>query len=139
MSQAVLALGVATTTVSGCVWYVPALVDLRAGADRPVSRRSAAAACLSGWGTTGFLAVLLPVAESWWIPAAVAVLGFAVTAGLRVRSAVHRRREVREAASHWAELDQQRTATDPARARKVIAVLIGSGLTAAATLAGLWV
>ncbi|MFJ3306337.1 hypothetical protein ACIPSA_25100 [Streptomyces sp. NPDC086549] len=138
MPQAVLALGCAATTVSGCVWYLPALADLRAGADRPASRRSAAAACLSGWSTTGFIAVLLLLAETWWIPSAAAVLGGAATAGLRIRAAVQRRRERHEAARHWAELRHDQPVPDPGRARKVIAAVIGLGLTAAAVLAGLW-
>ncbi|MGN5381968.1 hypothetical protein ACQ4WX_47310 [Streptomyces lasalocidi] len=45
MPQAVLALGATTVTASGCVWYLPARADLRAGADRPVSRRTPRACC----------------------------------------------------------------------------------------------
>ncbi|MFD0505352.1 hypothetical protein ACFQ0G_25505 [Streptomyces chiangmaiensis] len=93
MPQAVLALGVAAVTASGCVWYMPALADLRAGADRPVSRRRAAAACVSGWSTAGTVAVLLLLAEAWWIPRAAAVVGGLVSAGLRIRAAVLRRNE----------------------------------------------
>ncbi|MEV0181956.1 hypothetical protein AB0I54_22080 [Streptomyces sp. NPDC050625] len=138
MPQAVLAMGVAVTTASGCVWYVPALADLRAGADRPVSRRSAAAACLIGWGTAGCVAVLFLVAEGWWIPSAVAALGIAVTAALRIRAAVQRRRERHEVARQWTQLRHDQPPPDPGRARKAVAVLIGCGLTAASVPVCLW-
>lgn len=138
MPQAVVAMGVAVTTASGCVWYVPALADLRAGADRPVSRRSAAAACLIGWGTAGCVALLLLVAEGWWIPSAVAAVGIAVTAGLRVRAAVLRRRERHEVARRWTELCHDQPPPDPARARRAVAVLMGCGLVAASVPVGLW-
>lgn len=72
MAQPVLALGAALLTVSGSVWYVPALADLRAGADRPLSRRSAAAACVSAWATIGIIAALFLVTEAWSIPAVTA-------------------------------------------------------------------
>lgn len=104
MSQPVLALGAALLTVSGGVWYVPALADLRAGTDRPLSRRTAATACLSGWSTAGIIAALLMVSEAWWIPCAAAVAGTAVTVGFRIRAAAQHRREAREAARHWAQL-----------------------------------
>ncbi|WP_416981839.1 hypothetical protein [Streptomyces sp. T028] len=135
MVQPVAALGAAMLTVSGCVWYVPALVDLRAGADRPVSRRTAAAVCLSGWSTTGVIALLLFLVEAWWVPVAAAVTGAAVTAGLGGRAVVQRRRETRQAARDWAEL---RTAPRPAgtdRTRHVVAVLLACGLFTAATTA----
>ncbi|MER6126897.1 hypothetical protein ABT173_30765 [Streptomyces sp. NPDC001795] len=131
MPQAVLALGAATVTAAGCVWYLPALADLRAGADRPVSRRRAAAACLSGWTTTGIVAVLLFVSDTWWIPSAAAVVGVALTAALRARAAVQRRRETREAARDWADLRPGQHPPDIDRARHVVALLIGIGLAAA--------
>ncbi|MFE2511684.1 hypothetical protein ACFXC9_24980, partial [Streptomyces naganishii] len=68
MAHAVAALGAGALTAAGCVWYVPALADLRAGADRPDSRRFAAAACVTGWAGTAVLALLLLVAEGWWAP-----------------------------------------------------------------------
>ncbi|MEV5405764.1 hypothetical protein AB0L20_24685, partial [Streptomyces albidoflavus] len=46
MSHGVLALGGAALCLSGSVWYVPAWADLRAGPDRPASRRLAATAVL---------------------------------------------------------------------------------------------
>ncbi|MFH8769653.1 hypothetical protein [Streptomyces sp. NPDC017958] len=121
---------------AGCVWYLPAFADLRAGADRPVSRRRAAAACLSGWTTVGVVAALLLVSEAWWIPSAAAVTGAAVTLGLRVRASMQRRRESREAACQWAELreDPQPPDTEPVRTAAV-AVLVGFGPAAAAVAA----
>ncbi|MCX5166759.1 hypothetical protein OG616_01855 [Streptomyces antibioticus] len=132
MIQPVAALGAAMLTLSGSVWYLPALSDLRAGADRPDSRRTAAAACLSGWSTTGLVALLLLAAEAWWVPGGVAATGAVVTVCLLGRAGVQRRREVREAARDWAELG-----TGPlpsARARTVVLVLLAAGLiTALAT------
>ncbi|ARP73384.1 hypothetical protein LK08_02515 [Streptomyces sp. MUSC 125] len=139
MPQALLALGAAAVTVSGCVWYLPALADLRAGADRPVSRRKAAAACLSGWTTAGIVALLLLVSPAWWVPSTAAVAGTAVTVGLRARAAVQRRRERREAARDWAELGHDRRPPDIGRARNVVAVLIAFGAAAAVAVAGLGV
>ncbi|MFF0596352.1 hypothetical protein [Streptomyces antibioticus] len=132
MIQPVAALGAVMLTLSGSVWYLPALSDLRAGADRPDSRRTAAAACLSGWSTTGLVALLLLAAEAWWVPGGAAVTGAVVTVCLLGRASVQRRREVREAARDWAELG-----TGPlpsARARLVVVVLLAAGLiTALAT------
>ncbi|MEU2562434.1 hypothetical protein ABZ626_24300 [Streptomyces longispororuber] len=138
MSHTVLAVGAAVVTASGCVWYLPALADLRAGADRPVSRRTAAAACLSGWTTIASAAVLLLVAEAWWLPCAAVVAGAAVTVALRVCAGVRRRREQREAAYQWTRLrDGAPPPAETGDARHVVAVLVGTGLVAAVTTAGL--
>ncbi|MGW3954338.1 hypothetical protein ACWEKM_26185 [Streptomyces sp. NPDC004752] len=136
MPQAVLALGLATVTVSGSVWYLPALADLRAGADRPVSRRGAAAACLSGWTTSGLVAVLLLVSKNWWIPCAAAMAGAVATVGLRAGAAVQRRRETRETARDWAELGRTGQPPATARARTVVAALIGFGPVATVAALG---
>ncbi|KUO09591.1 hypothetical protein [Streptomyces sp. DSM 15324] len=135
MAQPVAALGVAMVTVSGCVWYLPALVDLRAGADRPDSRRTAAAACLSGWSTTAVIALLLFLAEAWWAPAAAAVTGTAVTAVLRGRALVQRRREARQTARDWTELCAAPAPAGPRRGPRIVAGLLGGGLCAAAATA----
>ncbi|MGW3497411.1 hypothetical protein [Streptomyces sp. NPDC001020] len=135
MSRTVLALGAAMVTAAGCVWYLPALADLRAGADRPVSRRTAAAACLSGWTTIGLVAALLLVARAWWIPCGVAVAGAAVTVGLRARAAMQHRREVQEAARHWAELRDASPRGGTDRSRHVFAALVAGGLAMAALTA----
>lgn len=136
MPRAVLALGLAAVTVAGAVWYLPALADLRAGADRPVSRRGAATACVSGWTTSGIVAALLLVSPSWWAPCAAAVAGAVVTVGLRARAVVQRRREARESARGWAELGGARQVSGAARARTVVALLIGLGPAAAVVALG---
>ncbi|MFG3496213.1 hypothetical protein [Streptomyces sp. NPDC047928] len=104
MAHLVPALGVGVLTVSGCVWYLPALADLRAGDDRPVSRRTAATACLTGWTGCAAVALLLLVGGPWWLPVGAATTGGAATATLRVRAAVQRRREAAEEAHRWAAL-----------------------------------
>ncbi|MDC2950506.1 hypothetical protein, partial [Streptomyces heilongjiangensis] len=96
MTHPVPALGAALVAASGCVWWLPALATVRAGADRPDSLRGRAAACLSGWTTVAGVAVLLLVADPWWAPGALAVVGAATTAGLRIRAAVRRGSEARE-------------------------------------------
>ncbi|CAL9560870.1 hypothetical protein [Streptomyces sp. enrichment culture] len=104
MSGAVLALGIGAVTASGCVWYLPALADLRAGADRPVSRRLAAAACVTGWATAAATALLLLLGVPARPLLAVAAAGAGAGIGLRLRAAVRRRQEEREDAACWAAL-----------------------------------
>ncbi|MET8558593.1 hypothetical protein ABZV64_27080 [Streptomyces sp. NPDC004959] len=125
MSAVVPALALGVLTASGCVWYVPALVDLRAGADRPVSRRLAALACLSGWGTAGLAAVLLLTGA----PLAVAGAGVLACAALRLAAWGRARGEAREHAAYWAALDAH---PDARRApHRVVGAVIATGLTAA--------
>ncbi|MGV9944157.1 hypothetical protein, partial [Streptomyces sp. NPDC003401] len=131
MAQPVLALGAALVTASGCVWYLPALAEVRAGADRPDSRRNAAAACLSGWTTVAGVAVLLLVARTWWPPAAAAGAGAAVTAGLWIRAAVQRRREVRETLRDWATLGQGPPRPGRRHRAGLFVTLLCAGLAAA--------
>ncbi|GHG95908.1 hypothetical protein [Streptomyces rubradiris] len=135
MAHAVFALAAGTLTAAGSVWYLPALADLRAGADRPASHRQGAAACLTGWGTIGVAAVLLLVADAWWIPGTAVVAGAVPTAGLRVRAAMRRRRETEEAAHHWARLCPARPLDRTSRPHKAVAALIGSGVAAATAIA----
>ncbi|MFF3929331.1 hypothetical protein [Streptomyces hirsutus] len=138
MAHSVLALGAAVVTAAGSVWYLPALADLRAGADRPASRRTGAVACLSGWSTVAAVAVLLLLTDSWWPPCAAALAGATATTGLWTRAAVHRRRGAREAARLWAQLGWS---GPPGRSRTAfVAVVLTGGLVAAtATAAGvLW-
>ncbi|MFF9334233.1 hypothetical protein [Streptomyces albogriseolus] len=105
MAQPVLALGCALVTGAGCVWYLPALADLRAGAaDRPPSRRTAAFACLTGWATVAAVGLTLLVTASWWAPCAVTAAGGTAVAVLRVRAALRRAGERRETARLWAGL-----------------------------------
>ncbi|MFJ2762634.1 hypothetical protein [Streptomyces prasinus] len=135
MSQPVLALGTAAVTAAGSVWYLPALADLRAGADRPAFRRTGAVACLSGWSTAAVVAVLL-LTDSRWLPCAAALAGATATAGLWARAAVHRRRGAREAARLWAQLGWS---GPPGRSRSasatVVAVVLTGGLLAATATA----
>lgn len=102
MAQPVLALGCALVTGAGCVWYLPALADLRAGAaDRPPSRRTAALACLTGWATVAAVGPTLLLTAPWWTPCAVTAAGGTATALLRIRAAVRRAGERRETARLW--------------------------------------
>ncbi|MEW2526386.1 hypothetical protein [Streptomyces sp. NPDC047071] len=135
MSHAALALGTALVTAAGSVWYVPALIELRAGADRPVARRTAAAACVSGWATAAVTAVLLLVDRTWWAPGAAAATGAVVAAALRVRAALWRRREARETAHHWARLRVGPLPAVRRDSRNVVAVLVGCGLVTAVAVA----
>ncbi|MFD4608906.1 hypothetical protein ACFWOT_12480 [Streptomyces sp. NPDC058440] len=135
MPHAVAALGAAALTTAGSVWYVPALADLRAGADRPESRRIAAAACVTGWAGAGALAVLLLIAEAWWTPVTAAAAGTVAATTLRLHAAARRRRETREMARHWAHLGHVPPPTGPARFRNVVATVLGCGLAAAVTVA----
>lgn len=114
-------------TLAGSVWYVPALADLRAGADRPVSRRSAAAACLTGWGTCAAVAVLL-LAGAVWQALGAAVAGAAGAVVLRLRAAAQERCEGREMARHWAALRAVPARPDHSR-HAVAALLLGGAAT----------
>ncbi|MER5363444.1 hypothetical protein [Streptomyces sp. NPDC002785] len=104
MSHGVLALGVAVLCISGNVWYLPACIDLRAGQDRPLSRRLAAAAVLAGWAS-GTLTMLLMLTSAT-LPAAVlmAVAGTTATVSLAVRARLRRGQEQREEEARWAAL-----------------------------------
>ncbi|MFD4975826.1 hypothetical protein [Streptomyces sp. NPDC058424] len=137
MPHAVAAMGAAALTTAGSVWYMPALADLRAGADRPESRRIAAAACVTGWAGTGALAVLLLVAEAWWTPVAAAVAGATVAGALRLHAAARRRREAREMAHHWTHLGHVPPPTGPSHSRNVVATVLACGLAAAVAVAAL--
>ncbi|MGW3911617.1 hypothetical protein ACWEBX_08825 [Streptomyces sp. NPDC005070] len=124
--------------MSGSVWYVPALADLRAGADRPRSRRDAAGACVSAWGTAGVSAVLFLVTEVWWIPALAVASGTTVALALRIRAAVRRRRETEEAVRDWARLRLGSPAgARPRDGRTAFAALLVTGLATAAATAAL--
>ncbi|MEU3946490.1 hypothetical protein [Streptomyces sp. NPDC029526] len=135
MAHSVLALGCAVVTASGCVWYLPALVDLRAGPDRPPSRRTAALATLTGWATLGGAALLLLTATAWWPAATVTATGVVATGALRLCAAVRRAGEAREAAGQWARLGQG--PLPPARrrtSRAVVAALVATALLTAGTV-----
>ncbi|MFF4737071.1 hypothetical protein ACFY2W_14470 [Streptomyces sp. NPDC001262] len=103
MSRTVLALSAAVIGAAGCVWYLPAVADLRAGDDRPATRRIAAFACLTGWGTLAALALLLLAQAPWRVVGAVAAVGALAASSLSVRAWSLRRGE-RQEAEKWAEL-----------------------------------
>ncbi|WP_215449568.1 hypothetical protein [Streptomyces sp. ATCC 21386] len=135
MAHTVPATGAALVTAAGCVWYLPALADLRAGADRPVSRRTAAAACLAGWSTAAVVAAVLFAGVVW--QTACVVAGAAVAAVLRIRAAAQHRQEMREIVRHWAPL-----APGPpghGHSRHAFAALVACGLAAAVATAALLV
>ncbi|MEU7019057.1 hypothetical protein ABZ990_00170 [Streptomyces sp. NPDC046203] len=130
MTGGVLALGIGAVTASGCVWYVPALVDLRAGADRPVSRRLAAAGCVTGWATAAVAALLMMLGVPVPPLLAVVTAGAGAAVVLRIRATVRRRAEEREDAATWAALDW--AAPRPHGPRPAhIAGTIGAGLALA--------
>ncbi|WP_432054190.1 hypothetical protein [Streptomyces sp. bgisy022] len=134
MAHSVLALGCAVVTASGCVWYLPALADLRAGPDRPSSRRTAALATLTGWATLGGAGLLLLAATAWWPATALAAAGAVTTGLLRLCAAVRRAGEAREAAGQWARLGQG--PLPPARRRTpraAVALLVATVLLTAGT------
>ncbi|MGW4161105.1 hypothetical protein, partial [Streptomyces sp. NPDC004788] len=141
MNPVVPGLGVAALTASGCVWYVPALADLRAGADRPVSRRLAAAACLAGWATAAVTALLLLVGAPARPLSALGAAGAGACLALRLRAAVRRRSEEREDAVCWTALKLPPPVRGGAPRPLVFARTIGAGLTLAlaAALAPAWV
>ncbi|MFF3129060.1 hypothetical protein ACFVRD_44135 [Streptomyces sp. NPDC057908] len=104
MSHGVLALGVAALCVSGNVWYLPACIDLRAGQDRPRSRRLAAAAVLAGWASAALTMLLLLMPVTLSAVALVAVAGTTTTVSLAVRARLCRGREQCEEEARWAAL-----------------------------------
>ncbi|PWI12920.1 hypothetical protein DI272_01230 [Streptomyces sp. Act143] len=129
----VLGLGIALVTASGCVWYLPALIDLRAGADRPVSRRTAAMACLTGWSAAGSVALLFLAGARWPVPCAAAVAGAAGTTVLRLRARAQHRCEAREVARHWAALEPvpPRHGRPRGRPERAFAALVACGVAVA--------
>ncbi|MFF2808299.1 hypothetical protein ACFVT2_14230 [Streptomyces sp. NPDC058000] len=103
-SPAVLALGAAALSASGCVWYLPAAADLRAGADRPTSRRLAAAACLTAWATIALSAPLLLAAAPWTSLGAVTAFGTGAALLLAALARARRGHELSATRRAWAAL-----------------------------------
>ncbi|AEN12910.1 MULTISPECIES: hypothetical protein [unclassified Streptomyces] len=104
MSHGVMALGVTAVCLAGNVWYLPAYVDLRAGQDRPRSRRAAAAGVLTGWGSAALAALLLLTPVPLTAVAVVAATGAAAVGSLGVVGRLRRVRERRETAAFTAAL-----------------------------------
>lgn len=133
MNHTVLAIGTAALTASGCVWYLPAIADLQAGADRPRSTRTAAAACVLWWAALALAGGLLLVVPDWRPAAQIALAGLVGGAALRVRAQWDRRQEVRETAARWAALD-----TGPApRTGRPLAVALAGWLVVGAAVGSL--
>ncbi|WP_223774463.1 hypothetical protein [Streptomyces sp. 135] len=104
MNAAVDVLAVAVVTIAGSVWWLTALVDLRAKGDRPASRRATAVSCLTGWGCALVtVAAYLADARPWPLTI-LALAGAATTVPLRVRALRLQAREQQEASQHWAVL-----------------------------------
>ncbi|MER5355965.1 hypothetical protein ABT093_37305 [Kitasatospora sp. NPDC002551] len=105
MSHIVLAIGTAAITASGCVWYLPAIADLQAGADRPRSARTAAAACVTWWACLAMAGGLLLAVPAWQPAAEIALAGLVAGVLMRVRAHLQSRIEQREEAVRWALID----------------------------------
>ncbi|WP_246042555.1 MULTISPECIES: hypothetical protein [Streptomyces] len=136
MSHPLPALAAAVLCASGCAWYVPAFADVRAGADRPASRRAAALACLTGWGTAALAVPLLLTPAPWAVLAVLAGTGAGASAALLIHGRIRHGAEQREAARRWADLGcvQASAATPrrPARARVAWALAAATAAPAAA-------
>ncbi|MET9293355.1 hypothetical protein [Streptomyces sp. NPDC003077] len=104
MSHGVLALGAGALFAAGCVWYLPAVVDVRAGLDRPLSIRLAAVSLLIGWGSVALTGALLLTPLHWHVIAAVAVAAVLVAVAVRGLALVRRNHERREEWQIWAAL-----------------------------------
>lgn len=132
MSRTVLALGAAVIGAAGCVWYLPAVSDLRAGDDRPPARRVAAFACLTGWGTLAAVMLLLLAQAPWRVLGAVAAVGTVVASSLAVHARSLRRRE-RQEAGQWAAAVGAAPVAAPGRPGRAAALAWGlSGVALAA-------
>jgi hypothetical protein len=133
MAHPVLVLGTAVLTAAGSAWYLPALIELRAGDDRPHATRLAAIACLLWWCGLGLACALLMTPAPWQLAAAVALAAASSAAILRWTAALARRAELREQARQWTALPALlRTVTARNRVRPATAGWLVAGLTAVA-------
>ncbi|MFF4160948.1 hypothetical protein [Streptomyces sp. NPDC001678] len=144
MSNLVLALAATALTVAGTVWYLPAVAELRAGADRPFFRRVSAAGCLTGWSAcAGAVPLLLTGVPG---PATGAAVATGVTAAgcLYAVGGALRRRELRTTARAWSELAGPTPAAPPGygprgrAARLAVAWCLSAVVLASAGTALLW-
>ncbi|MDV9191065.1 hypothetical protein R6L23_23125 [Streptomyces sp. SR27] len=131
MTAAVLALGIGAATASGCVWYIPAITDIRAGADRPASLRTAAVACLTGWAAAALVVPLLLTSAHWALIGVVVGVGAAVSGALVIRGRAQYAREQREEARRWAALRHTPRAAASTRPGRAWVAWALAGLTAA--------
>ncbi|WP_175439121.1 hypothetical protein [Streptomyces vilmorinianum] len=135
MTATVPALGLGAVTAAGYVWYAPALVDLRAGADRPASRRLAALACVTGWAGAALAGLLLLVGAPGWVLYGAVVAAGVACAVLRVRAAARHRKEERDTAACWSALGSPVPRRATARPQDVFAKWAGAGLLTALAVA----
>ncbi|MFD8599518.1 hypothetical protein ACFV1L_31395 [Kitasatospora sp. NPDC059646] len=139
MAHPVLALGTAVLTAAGSAWYLPALLDLRAGADRPRAVRLAATGCLLWWCGLGAAALLLATPLSWQVPLGAALTGALSGLALRALAAAERRADLREQDRIWGGSPYELPAVrgvrpSPAAVGWVTGGLAVAAATAAATL-----
>lgn len=136
MNHSVLAIATAALTAGGCVWYLPAIADLQAGADRPRSTRTAAAACVLGWATLALAGGLLLALGDWRPAAQLALAGLGGGVALWLRALRERRVEQREADERWIALDAG-PAPRPPRSGRSSAVGLAGWLVVGAAVASL--
>ncbi|MFB7629643.1 hypothetical protein ACFC0M_01640 [Streptomyces sp. NPDC056149] len=143
LSPAVLALGATSLSAAGCVWYLPAAADLRAGPDRPASRRLSAAACLTTWATIALCAPLLLAAAPWRVLGTFTVAGAATALLLAVLARARRTHEQRTTRRAWNTLRiPAPTAGPPSRTRHFLrwflpGYVVAGGALAAVLIGGM--
>ncbi|MGE7433735.1 hypothetical protein [Kitasatospora sp. NPDC001175] len=136
MPHTVLALGAAALTASGCVWYIPAVADLRAGDDRPRSVRLSATACLVWWLGVAGTGLLLLSPATWQLPAALAAGSAVAGAALRLAAVADHRSERREESRYWAEvLPGAPSCLDRPRPQVVLLAWLVAGVSASSVVA----
>ncbi|MEU8873733.1 hypothetical protein AB0D24_21690 [Streptomyces javensis] len=111
------------------------MADVRARDDRPLSRRIAAAGCLTVWGTVALLAPLLLTPVSWSVLGVVAATGAATATALAARARVHRARELRETERHWAAWGYEPPARSASSRCRTFLVWLLPGLIVATVVA----
>ncbi|WP_367140816.1 MULTISPECIES: hypothetical protein [Streptomyces] len=120
MSHTVLAVGATAVCLSGSTWYLPAVADLRAGDDRPRSRRLTAWACVTAWAAFAAVGLLLFAPVPWQALCAVAGGGAAAGILLRSRARAELTRERRETERCWSALRPAASASPARASRRVL-------------------
>ncbi|MGK5545893.1 hypothetical protein ACSNOH_14330 [Streptomyces sp. URMC 127] len=134
MSHTVLAVGATALCLSGSAWYLPAVAELRAGDDRPRSRRLTAWACVTTWAAFAAAGLLLFAPVPWQALGAVAGGGAAAGVLLRSRARAQLARERREADACWSALRRTPPASGTGPARRAFLAWALSGTLAASAL-----
>ncbi|MFF4218237.1 hypothetical protein [Streptomyces nondiastaticus] len=137
MSHIVLAVGATAVCLSGSAWYLPAVADLRAGDDRPRSRRLGALACVTTWAAAAVAGLLLFAPVHWQAPGAVAGGGAAAGILLRSLARAQRARERRETERCWSALPPALPAARSRGPRRVLVAWTLLALAAAPVLTAL--